>query len=152
MQRDAVAQTMHRHVAPRESQRAGGKIDGIDMSTREGQRRQDREAARAGTQIENTARPSHRQAAVGQQVADKGARDQGTFVGEETYALHVGRTDQVGRRQPERDAGVDQRQQARALRRRRFEIEQGLMSWIGSLSASSSRKAASSTALVVPCP
>ena len=86
------------------------------------QRRQDGEAARAGAEVEHAphlARIADRQDAVGQHVADEGARDQRPPVGVEAHAVHVGRAHQIGRGQAQADAGIDQGEQPRALGRGR---------------------------------
>jgi hypothetical protein len=52
MQGDAIAEPMQRDVAAGERQRRRRQIDGIDAGAREGECGQDREAARAGAEVE----------------------------------------------------------------------------------------------------
>ena len=126
MKRDALAQPMARHVAPGDRERAGRQVDRVDPGAREGQRGQDGETARAGAEVEhvsNFAGIADRQGAVGQKIADEGARDQRPPVDVEAHAVHVGRAQQVGRRHAQRHAGVDQGEQPRPFGGGRFQVE-----------------------------
>ncbi len=118
-----------KHVAPRQRERAGGEIDRVDRGAWQGQRGEDREAARAGAEIEDAAdapRIADRQGAVRQHVADEGARDQGAPVDMEAHAVHIGRAQQVGSRHAQADPCVDQGEQPRALRLGWSEREPGI--------------------------
>ena len=129
MERDAIAEPMARHVAPRQRQRAGRQVRGIDARAREGERRQDGEATGAGAEIEHAldpARIADRQDAVGQHVADEGARDQRAAIGMEAHAVHVGRAHQIGRGQAQAHARIDQGEQSRALGRGRTQVQVGI--------------------------
>src|SRR5262249_53388938 len=55
MKRDAILQPMAFDIAPRQRQRLGRKVGGIDAGMRKGERSQDGKTARAGTEIEYTA-------------------------------------------------------------------------------------------------
>jgi hypothetical protein len=126
MKRDAITEPMARNVAPRQRERTGRQVRGIDARPREGQRRQDGEAAGAGAKVEHVldpARIADRQDAVRQHVANEGTRDQRPTIGVEANAVHVGRAHQVGRGQAQADAGVDQGEQPRALGRGRAQIQ-----------------------------
>ena len=125
MERDAVAQPVRRHIAPRQRQRAGRQIDRVDPGAREGEGGEDRQAPRAGAEVEHTADLARidRQRAVEQQIADEGARNQRPPVDVEPHAAHVGGTQQVGRRHAQRDARIDQGQQLRAFGGGRLEVE-----------------------------
>jgi hypothetical protein len=98
VERDAIAQSVRRYIAPGESQRAGRQVDGIDLCAGEGQRREDGETAGAAAEIEDAARLRGRQGAAGQQVADEGARDERPAVDVEPHAVHVGGLEEIGRR------------------------------------------------------
>ena len=129
MERDAIAEPMARHVAPRQRQRAGRQVGRIDACARKGERRQDRQATGAGAEIEHAldpARIADRQDAVGQHVADEGARDQRPAIGMEAHAVHVGRAHQIGRGQAQAHAGIDQGEQSRPLGRGRPQVQVGI--------------------------
>ena len=87
--------------------------------------RQPEPVQRSSTRLTLT-RIADRQDAVGQHVADEGARDQRAAVDVEAHAVHVGRAHQIGRGQAQAHAGVDQGEQPRALGRGRPEVEIGI--------------------------
>ena len=99
-------------VDPGDRERVVGQVGRVDLDLGPGQRRQHREAAVAGAQVQHAAGALGQprvDRAVGQWLGDQRARDDHALVDMEGHALQPGLAGQVGGRLAGRDAAVDQR-------------------------------------------
>ncbi|EXI68806.1 MAG: hypothetical protein AW07_04304 [Candidatus Accumulibacter sp. SK-11] len=118
-QADAVAELVVGDVAPGDGEGVGRQVDGIDAGGRKGLRGNDRQATRAGAQVEDAA-DRLRLVDPGcellvEQFGNERTGDDHPLIDVEAMLAEPGFVAQVGGRQPFADPPVDQAQRAGAL-------------------------------------